>query len=80
MKHMDAKKTAEGFTGAEVYKKGNLMYEKCDIFVPAAGEKLVKKKDAENIQAKVFQSGCWNGRPGIFLDQGKPGNDRDFIF
>ena len=51
---MDEKKTAEGFGGAEVYK-GDLMYEKCDIFVPAAAEKMVKKKDAENIQAKVFK-------------------------
>ncbi|XP_033215694.1 glutamate dehydrogenase, mitochondrial-like isoform X2 [Belonocnema kinseyi] len=58
MKHMDAKNTAEGFAGAEVYKKGNLMYEKCDIFVPAAGEKLVKKKDAENIQAKIIAEGA----------------------
>ena len=50
---MDEKNTAKDFPGAEEYKGENLMYEKCDIFVPAAAEKLVKKKDAENIQAKV---------------------------
>ena len=53
MKHISAKGTVKGFEGAEDYKGTNLMYEKCDIFVPAAAEKTVKKIDAENIQAKV---------------------------
>ncbi|XP_043471900.1 glutamate dehydrogenase, mitochondrial-like isoform X2 [Leptopilina heterotoma] len=57
-KHMNGKKNAENFGGAEIYKKGNLMYEKCDIFVPAAAEKLVKKKDAEHIQAKIIAEGA----------------------
>lgn len=49
-----ANKTVNGFPGASKYEGENLMYEPCDIFVPAAVEKVITSENAHLIQAKVI--------------------------
>lgn len=42
-----------GFPGAEEYKGDGLIFEECDIFVPAATEKVISKANAHKIRAKI---------------------------
>ncbi|XP_017471677.1 PREDICTED: glutamate dehydrogenase, mitochondrial isoform X1 [Rhagoletis zephyria] len=46
--------TIVGFPKAKAYEGENLMFEPCDIFVPAAVEKVITSENAHKIQAKII--------------------------
>ncbi|XP_055848699.1 glutamate dehydrogenase, mitochondrial isoform X1 [Episyrphus balteatus] len=46
--------TIVGFPDAKPYSGENLMFEPCDIFIPAAVEKVITSENAHKIQAKII--------------------------
>jgi len=46
--------TVMGFPGAQPYEGENLLYEQCDILIPAAVEKVIHKGNAHKVQCKVM--------------------------
>ncbi|VDP03703.1 unnamed protein product [Soboliphyme baturini] len=55
IKYKEAKGTIVGYPKAEAYKDAEaLMYEECDILVPAACEKSIRSDNAGKIKAKVI--------------------------
>ncbi|KAA0189921.1 hypothetical protein HAZT_HAZT001143, partial [Hyalella azteca] len=46
--------TIVGYPGAKVYEGENLLYEPCDILIPAAIEKVIHKNNAHKINCKVI--------------------------
>lgn len=45
--------TIVGFPEAEPYIGESILYEQCDILVPAAGEKQLTLENAHKVKAKV---------------------------
>lgn len=46
--------TLKGFPGAEEYTGESLLYETCDILVPAAMEKVITKENAHKLNCKIL--------------------------
>ncbi|KAM7364279.1 glutamate dehydrogenase, mitochondrial isoform 1-T1 [Cochliomyia hominivorax] len=46
--------TIVGYPHAKPYEGENLMFEPCDIFIPAAVEKVITSENAHKIQAKII--------------------------
>ncbi|KAF5300103.1 hypothetical protein FQA39_LY11295 [Lamprigera yunnana] len=52
--HHNKTGTINGFASAKAYKGNGLLFEPCDILVPAAVEKVINKDNANNIKAKII--------------------------
>lgn len=59
--------TMKGFPGAEEYKNESLLYEECDILVPAAMEKVITSENADKINCKILAEAANGVRKKIFF-------------
>ncbi|CAK9296601.1 unnamed protein product [Gordionus sp. m RMFG-2023] len=50
--------TIFGFPGTDLIKDRNLIFDQCDILVPAAGEKVINKFNAHQVKAKIIAEGA----------------------
>merc|ERR1719431_1455 len=46
--------TIVGFPGAKPYTGENLMFDPCDILIPAATEKVITKENAKKVRARII--------------------------
>ncbi|KAI0213222.1 Glutamate dehydrogenase 1, mitochondrial [Lamellibrachia satsuma] len=60
--------TIVGFANADPYSGESLLYEKCDILLPCATEKVITKDNAHRVQAKVIGEGA-NGPTTIVANE-----------
>jgi len=57
-----------GYPHAEPYEGENLLFEKCDILVPAASERQITRENAHKVQAKIIGEGA-NGPTTMAADE-----------
>jgi glutamate dehydrogenase (NAD(P)+) len=66
--HIDKTGTIRGFVKGSFLPDGSAMYEKCDIFVPAAMEQAINRNNAAQINAKIVIEGA-NGSTTVIGDK-----------
>jgi glutamate dehydrogenase (NAD(P)+) len=56
--HVKASGGVKGFSGGEEFPADQLLYQPCDVLVPAALGNVVRKDNAENVRASVILEGA----------------------
>jgi glutamate dehydrogenase (NAD(P)+) len=50
--------TIHGFPGAEKYESNDLLFEDCDILIPAATENVITSQNADRVKCKILAEGA----------------------